>query len=130
MGDANGEDENSRFFPDLSSSSDDGEISDGRLKIVIESPNAKRKSKTLELDPEEKQLIETVDKELEDVLEEKAAKTNLKAAHVKNIIKQVVTDEHVLALLRHVDNPEVGLPSLDIYEPKLTRAKAKYVNTS
>lgn len=117
-----------RFFPDLSSSDDEEEISDGGLKIVIDSPNAKRKSKTVELNPEEKQLIETVGKELEEVLEEKAAKTNLKANHVKNIIKQVVTDEHVLAMLRHVENPEDVPAASSIYEPKLTRAKAKYVN--
>lgn len=123
------DDEANRFFPDLSSTDDEGENSDDGLKIVIESPNAKRKSKTLDLDPEEKHIIETAGKELEEVLEEKAAKTNLKANHVKNIIKHVVTDEHVLAMLRHRENPEEAPSSSDVYEPKLTRAKAKYVKS-
>lgn len=116
------------FFPDLSSSEDDlseGEISDGGLKIVIDSPNQKRKNRTVELNAEEKQLIESVEKELEDKLEEKAAKTNLNVNHVKNILKQVVTNEHVLAMVRHVENPEETSPSTEVYEPKLTRAKAK-----
>ncbi|KRT81067.1 hypothetical protein AMK59_6079 [Oryctes borbonicus] len=105
----------------------EAEDSDDGLKIVIDSPQTKRKSKAkhLELSPDDKEIIETVANDLEKTLEEKAAKANLTASNVKNIIKHVVTNEHVLALVRQVEDPESKINDLLVYEPKLTRAKAK-----
>lgn len=104
----------------------DDEVSDDGLKIVIESPKRKlmRKSKSPpNINLVDKEIIESIEKELENNLEEKAAKSNLTTINVKNILRQVVTNEHVLALVRQTENPETAgeLP----FEPKLTRAKAK-----
>lgn len=118
--------DHSIFFPELSTSGDDTceeENSDGGLKIVLESPNPKRKMKSVELNEAEKELIQSVEKELDDVLEEKATKTNLTTQNVKNILKQVVTNEDVVAMIRLVEDDAAPPPT--IYEPKLTRAKAK-----
>ncbi|XP_063919248.1 uncharacterized protein LOC135134483 isoform X2 [Zophobas morio] len=100
------------------------ENSDNGLQIVIESPKPKKRSKKT-LDETDKRIIETVEKDLEENLEEKAAKANLTAKHVKNIIKEVVTNEHVLALVRHAENPNNSDEPITVYEPKYTRAKTK-----
>lgn len=112
----------SNFFPDLSSDSE----SENGLKIVIESPTTKkcpRKSDDTAL--KEKKIMDTLEKDLENALEEKAAKANLTSSNVKHILKEVVTNEHVVALLRHIENPEASSESLPFLEPKITRAKAK-----
>lgn len=117
--------EPNRDLPDIPSDCESENSEDG-LKIVIESPTTKRKPrKTVEIAPEEKKIIETVEKDLEDTLKEKAAKANLTTNNVKHILKQVATNEHVVALLRHVENPEASPGSLPVFEPKITRAKAK-----
>lgn len=116
--------DHSSFFPELSSDSD-AENSDDGLKIIIDSPKSKKKSrKTIEINPEEKKIIESVEKDIENTLDEKAAKANLSPNDVKHILKQVVKNEHVVALVRHLENPDAsaGLP---VFEPKITRAKAK-----
>lgn len=114
---------------DLNASTEgsEGEASDDGLQIVLESPIApKLKKKPKEnLNESDKQIIACVEKDLEDTLEKKAAKANLNANHVKNILKHVVTNEHVLALLRHAENPEENKESVPVYEPKYTRAKTK-----
>lgn len=119
--------EYSSFFPVLSSDEDlsEGEVSDGGLKIVIESPNPKRKKVSVNIDPTEKKIIESVEDDLEQNLEEKAAKANLKSTLVKNILKHVVTNEHVLAMVRKTENPDDESTPQHVFEPKLTRAKAK-----
>lgn len=101
------------------------EDSDDGLKIVTDSPQTKRKNKQVEISPNDKKLLETVTSDLEKTLEEKAAKANLTTFNVKNILKQVVTNEHVLAMVRQAEDPD-NSDNLSFYEPKLTRAKAKY----
>lgn len=100
------------------------ENSDDGLQIVLESPRPKKRAKK-ELNESDRKIIECVEKDLEDNLEEKAAKANLTTKHVKNIIKEVVTNEHVLALVRQVENPDENEEILPVYEPKFTRAKTK-----
>lgn len=113
------------FFPHLSSDSESENSEDG-LKIVIESPRSKRKPrKPIEIDAEEKKIIESVEKDIEETLDEKAAKANLSTTDVKHILKQVVKNEHVVALVRHVENPDSSPETLPVFEPKITRAKAK-----
>ncbi|XP_060537250.1 uncharacterized protein LOC132708723 isoform X2 [Cylas formicarius] len=65
------------------------------------------------------QLIETIEDEIGKKLNEKAEKTNLTVTNVKTIIRQVLTNEHVMALLNKDKKFDC------FYEPKLTRAKAK-----
>ncbi|KAF5275263.1 hypothetical protein FQA39_LY06923 [Lamprigera yunnana] len=103
----------------------ESEPSEDELKIVLESP--KRKLKKMKpsnkFEPEEMEFIDTFEKELEENLDAKAAKINLSTTNVKTILREVVTNEHVLALVRQGENPQA--PSVLPFEPKLTRAKAK-----
>ncbi|VEN34223.1 unnamed protein product [Callosobruchus maculatus] len=103
---------------------DSEEDSDGKLKIAIESPLPRRKS-PLRPTKSEKLIIEKIEDEFERRLEEKAAKVKLNATHVKNIIRHVVTNEHVLALVKKAENPNLYMETPLTYEPKLTRAKAR-----
>uniref|UniRef100_V5GD07 GON-4-like protein n=1 Tax=Anoplophora glabripennis TaxID=217634 RepID=V5GD07_ANOGL len=112
----------------ISAEEDSEDNSDDNLKIVIESPNSKRKTPPKPTESE-KLIIESIEDELQRRLEEKAAKTKLNAIHVKNIIKHVVTNEHVLALVKKAENP-TGCNESIPYEPKLTRAKAKELLSS
>ncbi|KAM7285849.1 GON-4-like protein [Ixodes scapularis] len=71
--------------------------------------------------------------DLDRFLEDTAEKNNLTIQNVKNIIRRVVTNERVLAMLRksmlcHVSAEAAGidLDSME-YEPKFTRAKAREI---
>lgn len=97
------------------------ETSDDGLKIDF-SPK-KKKPKLVTIDSQEKQVIDTIEQQMERNLDEKASKSNLTATNVKNILKHLVSNEHVLAMLRHTEDPDSSFESA--YEPKLTRAKAK-----
>lgn len=121
--------------PDYPYSSDSENSEDG-LEIVIETPTKKRKrspkQKFLEMDEKEMKLIEQVDDGLIDQsIEETAAKSKLSTVNIKQILKKVVSNEHVLALVKQVENPEAAEDVPTIFEPKLTRAKAKelFINT-
>ncbi|KAI4468523.1 yy1 associated protein-related [Holotrichia oblita] len=117
-------DKSNNVIDELRSETED---SDDGLKIVIDSPQTKRKCKPkqLELSPNDKEIIETMANDLEKTLEEKAAKANLTAYNVKNILKHAVMNEHLLALVRQAEDPQSKVDDLPVYEPKLTRAKAK-----
>ncbi|XP_063614376.1 GON-4-like protein [Penaeus indicus] len=88
----------------------------------------KRPKKRMRTDDEghvPQEVIELIQSGIDEVLEEKAERTHLTANHVKNIIKNVMTDENVLAMVR---NTVLGLQEADataVYEPTLTRAKTK-----
>ncbi|XP_076177842.1 gon-4 like protein muscle wasted isoform X2 [Ptiloglossa arizonensis] len=63
-----------------------------------------------------------MEEEIERQLDAKAAKTNLTATNVKNILKHVITNEHVMAMVKNrLHDTKDSIP----FEPKLTRAKAK-----
>lgn len=103
--------------------SENSDCEDG-LKIVIESPNPKRRKK-IEIPPEEKVILERIEEDLEKALEDKAEKNNLSSHNVKSILRHVVGNEELLEFIKHSENPN-ETPNLKIsYEPKLTRAKAK-----
>ncbi|XP_066592416.1 uncharacterized protein mute isoform X2 [Prorops nasuta] len=76
---------------------------------------------------EEVSVIDEMVVELERQLDAKAAKTNLTATNVKNILKHVITNEHVMVMvqgqLKETQNDV-------LFEPKLTRAKAKQLAVS
>lgn len=116
------------FAPIVSNegSPSEDENSDDGLKIVIESPkSAKKCRRAVKIDPAEQKIIEAVEKDFEATLEEKAAKANLTSNNVKHILKQVVTNEHVVAFVRQVENPQAFSETVPVFQPKLTRAKAK-----
>lgn len=104
--------------------SDSDHDSDDNSKLVIECSTPKKKPLP-EPSPYEKRIIESIEDELEKRLEEKAFKSNLNVINVKNIIRQIVTNKNVLALVRKAENPEFEEDFEPEYEPKLTRAKAK-----
>ncbi|KAG5897288.1 hypothetical protein JTB14_011454 [Gonioctena quinquepunctata] len=106
-------------------SNDDSDDNSGdNLQIVIESPSTKGK-KSYNLNEKERDVIASIEDEIEKRLEEKAAKTKLNVVNVKNIIKQVVTNEYVLAMVRKAENPSGSEEIVPVFEPKLTRSKTK-----
>ncbi|XP_044735676.1 uncharacterized protein LOC123297912 [Chrysoperla carnea] len=103
--------------------SDYNDDSDG-LEID-ECPSPRKKKSLLQLDSNEKAVLENIDKEIDKQLEEKAANTNMSAQNVKNILKHIITNEQVLALVRNSANDEPFRTENLTFEPKLTRAKVK-----
>lgn len=101
---------------DSENSSDDMEI------VITDSPN-----KNKQIGIEDKLVIENIEEEIEKQLDEKAAKSNLTAKNVKTILKQVISNEHVLAMVRNTVHEGDSEDESFVYEPKLTRAKTKYV---
>ncbi|XP_076667749.1 gon-4 like protein muscle wasted [Andrena cerasifolii] len=110
-------------FNDVNSvESSDSETAD--LQIDVSEINnyglhSKHKRDTVE---ETSSVINEMEEEIERQLDAKAAKTNLTATNVKNIIKHVITNEHVMAMVKNrLQDTQDDI----LFEPKLTRAKAK-----
>ncbi|XP_072389073.1 uncharacterized protein mute isoform X1 [Diabrotica undecimpunctata] len=110
------------------SKDDSEENSDDNLHIVLESPSRKRKPSPVPTESERK-IIESIEEELEQKLEEKAARTNLNVVNVKNLIKQVLTNEDVLSLIRNAEGTKNGENISPIFEPKWTRSKMKQLSS-
>lgn len=96
-------------------------------------PREERKGKKKHKRPRGSQAEEPYETELDRFLEDTAEKNNLTVTNVKNIIRRVVSNNRVLAMLQntmlsHVAAEESGadLSSLP-YEPKFTRAKAREI---
>ncbi|KAL1438974.1 hypothetical protein MTO96_047451 [Rhipicephalus appendiculatus] len=96
-------------------------------------PREERKGKKKPKKPRTAPVQEPCDTELDKFLEDTAEKNNLTVTNVKNIIRRVVSNSRVLAMLQntmisHVAAEELGtdLSSLP-YEPKFTRAKAREI---
>ncbi|KAF7991088.1 hypothetical protein HCN44_002650 [Aphidius gifuensis] len=71
--------------------------------------------------------INEMEEEIERQLDAKAAKTNLTATNVKNILKHVIMNEDVISMVHNkVHNSDEKI----LYEPKLTRSKAKELASS
>ncbi|XP_067012946.1 GON-4-like protein isoform X2 [Anabrus simplex] len=71
-------------------------------------------------------ILNDMEEEIERQLDSKRAKSNLTVANVKNILKHVITNEHVLAMVHQTmkgndDNSSGVVP----FEPKLTRARTR-----
>ncbi|XP_054714849.1 GON-4-like protein [Uloborus diversus] len=81
------------------------------------------------MDPEEiSEVLDGMDEEIDHVLVETANKNKLTARNVKNILRHVITNEYVLAMVRNtmkLENSEVDDLDEAPFEPKLTRSKAK-----
>ncbi|GFY45020.1 GON-4-like protein [Trichonephila inaurata madagascariensis] len=73
-------------------------------------------------------VLEDMEEEIDNALEQTQYKNKLTPANVKNILRHIIANEYVLAMVRntmkleHSDGEELGDHS---YEPKLTRSKAK-----
>ncbi|XP_049959852.1 GON-4-like protein isoform X1 [Schistocerca serialis cubense] len=95
----------------------------------VKQSGRKRKYQDIEPDEEMMAVISGMEEEIERQLDAKAAKSHLTATNVKNILKTIITDEHVLGMVRQALLGKCD--SLDIpYEPKITRAKAKQMQGS
>lgn len=89
-------------------------------------PSVRKKKLNREiLDTSEENVIKNIEEEIGRQLDEKAAVSNLSPMNVKNILKHIITNEQVLALVRHSVNDEPFKPEDLPFEPKLTRAKVK-----
>lgn len=107
-----------------SDNSSDSETADLQIdisEIDNDDPPTKHKRESVK----ETSVLNEMEEEIERQLDAKAAKTNLTATNVKNILKRVITNnEQVMAVVQkrlHDTGEDI------IFEPKLTRAKAKYV---
>lgn len=112
--------EHSPFYSkdDLTDSDDS---SDGMQIVISDSPKKQNKA----ISVEDKRVLDNLEEEIEKQLDEKAAKSNLTATNVKNILKHVISNEHVLAMVRHTVEDQISEKDGFVYEPKLTRAKVK-----
>ncbi|XP_044130343.1 GON-4-like protein, partial [Bufo gargarizans] len=96
---------------------DEGEEqSRGRKKRTL----VKRKRQQKEEEP----VTCHVDQELDRALEDGAKQHNLTAVNVRNILHEVITNEHVVAMMKAAITETEGLP---MFEPKMTRSKLKEV---
>ncbi|XP_043256320.1 GON-4-like protein [Colletes gigas] len=111
----------------ISDGSSDSETADLQIDVSeIDNcePPIKHKRDAIE---ETSSIINEMEEEIERQLDAKAAKTNLTATNVKNILKHVITNEHVMAMVKnHLQETEDDV----LFEPKLTRAKAKELGAS
>ncbi|KAF6738181.1 GON-4-like protein [Oryzias melastigma] len=81
--------------------------------------------KASETEEEEDAGVEVeIDKQLDQSLETKSKQHNLTAVNVKNIIHEVITNEHVVAMMKAAINETEAVPP---FEPKMTRSKFKEV---
>ncbi|XP_051948941.1 GON-4-like protein [Xyrauchen texanus] len=65
-----------------------------------------------------------IDRELDRELENKSRQHNLTSANVRSIIHEVITNEHVVAMMKAAINETEPIP---VFEPKMTRSKLKEV---
>ncbi|XP_066464996.1 GON-4-like protein isoform X4 [Eleutherodactylus coqui] len=65
-----------------------------------------------------------LDQDLDRALEDGAKQHNLTAVNVRNILHEVITNEHVVAMMKAAIAETEGLPP---FEPKMTRSKLKEV---
>ncbi|XP_012144630.2 gon-4 like protein muscle wasted isoform X1 [Megachile rotundata] len=104
---------------DESSDSETADLQIDVSEIDNNEPPNKHKRDTVE---ETSSVINEMEEEIERQLDAKAAKINLTATNVKNILKHVITNEHVMAMVK---NRLYDTEDDVTFEPKLTRAKAK-----
>uniref|UniRef100_A0A087XTS0 Si:dkey-27c15.3 n=1 Tax=Poecilia formosa TaxID=48698 RepID=A0A087XTS0_POEFO len=113
-------------------------MEDSRKEVKAQRKKAaKRKKRTLnekevddqgrksETEEEEETGVEVeIDKDLDQALETKSKQHNLTTVNVKNIIHEVITNEHVVAMMKAAINETEAVPP---FEPKMTRSKFKEV---
>ncbi|XP_041429800.1 GON-4-like protein isoform X2 [Xenopus laevis] len=83
-----------------------------------------RKRKLAKEDEERKEEVCDFDETLDQALEERAKQHNLTAVNVRNILHEVITNEHVVAMMKAAITDSDDVP---LFEPKMTRSKLKEV---
>ncbi|XP_051811671.1 LOW QUALITY PROTEIN: GON-4-like protein [Acanthochromis polyacanthus] len=79
----------------------------------------------LESEEEEEAEVDVeIDRQLDQSLETKSKQHNLTTVNVRNIIHEVITNEHVVAMMKAAINETEAVPP---FEPKMTRSKFKEV---
>nr|XP_020477096.1 GON-4-like protein isoform X2 [Monopterus albus] len=87
----------------------------------------RRKRKLTEEEEEEEKEVGVeveIDRQLDQSLETKSKQHNLTTVNVRNIIHEVITNEHVVAMMKAAINETEAVPP---FEPKMTRSKFKEV---
>lgn len=82
------------------------------------------KGRASETEEEETGVEVEIDRDLDQALETKSKQHNLTTVNVKNIIHEVITNEHVVAMMKAAINETEAVPP---FEPKMTRSKFKEV---
>ncbi|XP_070840603.1 GON-4-like protein [Chaetodon trifascialis] len=77
-----------------------------------------------ESEEEEAGVEVEIDRQLDQSLETKSKQHNLTTVNVRNIIHEVITNEHVVAMMKAAINETEAIPP---FEPKMTRSKFKEV---
>ncbi|XP_059412695.1 GON-4-like protein isoform X2 [Carassius carassius] len=90
-----------------------------RKRDAVSEVEAQQKEAEDEIQPE----VE-IDQELDRELENKSRQLNLTSANVRSIIHEVITNEHVVAMMKAAINDTEPIP---VFEPKMTRSKLKEV---
>ncbi|MFT7812496.1 GON-4-like protein isoform X2 [Arapaima gigas] len=91
-----------------------------KLDVDVAEGSDTAKCASVEEDPVEVEI----DADLDRVLETKSRQHNLTTMNVRNIIHEVITNEHVVAMMKAAITDTEPLP---IFEPKMTRSKLKEV---
>jgi len=87
------------------------------VDVETQTPKKTRKRRELVSDEEISQL----DLQIDQVLEEVALKRKLTRPNVKNMLRNIITNENVMEMLKCSLNSSSAMP----FEPKLTRSKAR-----
>ncbi|XP_043074384.1 GON-4-like protein isoform X2 [Puntigrus tetrazona] len=90
-----------------------------RKRDVVSEAEAEQKEAEDEIQPE----VE-IDRDLDRELENKSRQHNLTSANVRSIIHEVITNEHVVAMMKAAISETEPIP---VFEPKMTRSKLKEV---
>ncbi|XP_073678098.1 GON-4-like protein [Garra rufa] len=90
-----------------------------RKRDVVSEVDAQQNEAEDEIQPE----VE-IDRELDRELENKSRQHNLTSANVRSIIHEVITNEHVVAMMKAAISETEPIP---VFEPKMTRSKLKEV---
>ncbi|KAF4532137.1 hypothetical protein B566_EDAN004143 [Ephemera danica] len=107
---------------------DSSNASSAALEIVAPTASTSTPSKKRGLAVNMPEGLESLENEIEEQLGLKAKRSKLTVANVKNILRHVITNHHVMAMVKKSmkDCGEVGSSDDEFpYEPKLTRAKTK-----
>nr|XP_033493672.1 GON-4-like protein isoform X2 [Epinephelus lanceolatus]XP_033493673.1 GON-4-like protein isoform X2 [Epinephelus lanceolatus] len=83
-----------------------------------------RASESEEEEDEEAEVEVEIDRQLDQSLETKSKQHNLTTVNVRNIIHEVITNEHVVAMMKAAINETEAVPP---FELKMTRSKFKEV---
>ncbi|XP_069581774.1 GON-4-like protein [Brachyistius frenatus] len=109
---------------------DDSQVEAARRKAVrkrktmLSEEEEKERGGASESEEEERGVELEIDRRLDQSLETKSKQHNLTTVNVRNILHEVITNEHVVAMMKAAINETDAVPP---FEPKMTRSKFKEV---